>query len=377
MIKLLLLNDLSREPVRKLIKGISRYQNDRGGWRFHHVPDIIRDKTDHIEQIVKMVRDLEIDAIFGQWKGLDITVAKSLGIPIVLYQRDERGHGFPIVKCGNDAVGKMAADFFKRYDDLHFSCCGFRGIVWSAERIEAFSEEIGERLVPGITISDNGEDWEALGNWLLSLPKPTGIFCCNDMNAKTLVDTCNSLGLKVPEEISVLGVDDDTFLCNITSPSISTIQLDFEGIGYRVGKFISDAVRSGICEEQLILHYPIRIVERDSTTRLQNADINIEKVIDYMDRHFSEGIGISDAIRDIPLSRRSVEQRFVQIFKGKTMHRYLMELKVEKMKELLVKTDLPIFNIALMSGFRENANINRAFRSIAGCSPKEYRQIYK
>ena len=118
-------------------------------------------------------------------------------------------------------------------------------------------------------------------------------------------------------------------------------------------------------------------MERDSTTRLQNADINIEKVIDYMDRHFSEGIGISDAIRDIPLSRRSVEQRFVQIFKGKTMHRYLMELKVEKMKELLVKTDLPIFNIALMSGFRENANINRAFRSIAGCSPKEYRQIYK
>ena len=80
MIKLLLLNDLSREPVRKLIKGISRYQNDRGGWRFHHVPDIIRDKTDHIEQIVKMVRDLEIDAIFGQWKGLDVTVAKSLGI---------------------------------------------------------------------------------------------------------------------------------------------------------------------------------------------------------------------------------------------------------------------------------------------------------
>lgn len=99
--------------------------------------------------------------------------------------------------------------------------------------------------------------------------------------------------------------------------------------------------------------------------------------MDFMKKHFTEDIGVNDIIRDIPLSRRSVEMRFKNAYGDKTMHRVLLEMRVERMKELLVRTDLPIFNIALMAGFKDNTNINRAFRNIVGYSPKEFRETHR
>lgn len=377
MIKVLLLNDLSREPARQLVKGISCYRNGMGGWRFYQVPDVIRDSTDHIGKIVSMVRDFGINAIFGQWKGLDVDVAKSLGIPIVLYQRYEEIHDFPIALCDNGAVGKMAAEFFLKYEDLPLAFCGFEGVVWSSARFESFKKAVGGRMAGEIRIRDKENDWLELSGWIRNLPKPAGIFCCNDECAKTVIETCNSIGVKVPDEISVLGVDDDSFLCSITSPAISTVKLDFAGLGYRVGHFITEAVVSGHCEVCEIDHKPLEIIERESTPRRLMDDRYIIAITDYMKQHFSEGIEIKDAIRDIPLSRRAVEQRFANATNGKTMHSFLTELKIGKMKEMLISTDLPVFNIALASGFKENSNVNRIFRSITGLSPKEFRRIHK
>ena len=96
-----------------------------------------------------------------------------------------------------------------------------------------------------------------------------------------------------------------------------------------------------------------------------------------MKTHFTEDIGVSDIIREIPLSRRSVELHFRKVYGERTIYRVLLEMRVEKMKELLVRTDLPVFNVALMSGFKDNTNINRVFRSIVGYSPKEYRETHR
>lgn len=377
MIKVLLLSDLSREPARLLIKGISRFTNSRGGWRFYQVPPAIRDNPRHIAKIVNLVHDMDIDAIFGQWKGIDVSIARRLGIPIVLYQRMEMIKGFPIVHCDNDAVGKMAADFFMRYGNMHLTFCGFKGVVWSDERIRAYIASVGEGIVPGFYANDNGEDWMAMRDWLLNLPKPVGIFCCNDVNAKMLIEVCISNGLRIPEDVSVLGVDNDSFTCNITSPTISTIELDFERIGYQVGQYINDSLETGKRNSNIILHNPVGIVERESTPSLQISDEYVKKIVDYMKTHFTEDIGVSDIIRDIPLSRRSVELHFRKVYGERTIYRVLLEMRVEKMKELLVRTDLPVFNAALMSGFKDNTNINRVFRSIVGYSPKEYRETHR
>lgn len=377
MIKILLLSDLSREPARLLIKGISNFPNARGGWRFYQVPTVIRNNSAHISKIVSIVEEMQIDAIFGQWNGMDIRIAKQLGIPLVLYQRQDRVQGLPYVQCDNESVGRMAAEFFLRYKNIHFSFCGYKSVLWSKERLQSFKKHLRKAMEPEFLALDGAEDWDNLSEWVRKLPKPVGIFCCNDMNAKMLIETCLSIGLKIPDDVSILGVDNDSFICNTTSPNITTIKLDFEKVGYVVGEFINEAVETGTWSTEAIIHKPIAIVERESTLPLSTGDKYVNKIVGYMKENFRNGIDITDAIMDIPLTRRAIEQRFRKEYGDKTMHKILTELRINNMKKLLEETNLPVFNIALMSGFSENSNINRVFKSIVGLSPNQYRQTHK
>lgn len=377
MINILLLNDLSREPARQLVTGISRFGNSQGGWRFYQVPQEVYSKVDYMSNVISMVKNLDIDAIFGQWHGIDVDRVKKLGIPIFLYQRQEKILDFPIVRCDNEAVGKMAADHLMSLGIENITFCGINGVVWSRERLDAFRASIGDTMLEEFLSNDENTDWLSLRDWLEDLPKPVAIFACNDMMAKTLIEVCLSSGLKVPQEVAVLGVDDDSFICNITTPTISTVKLDFEGIGYKVGSKIERAILCGEYEEDVILHEPVRIIERESTPPLQIKDPYVRKVLDYLQKHYTEDISISDAIRDIPLSRRSIEIRFRKEMSGKTMLHTLTDLRIEKMKTLLEQTDEQVFNAAILSGFNESTNINRVFKASTGYAPREYRLIHK
>lgn len=377
MINVLLLNDLSREPARQLVTGISRFGNSQGGWRFYQVPQEVYNKVDYMSNVISMVKNLGIDAIFGQWHGIDVVRAKQLGIPIFLYQRQEKIFDFPIVRCDNEAVGKMAADYLTGLGIENITFCGIRGVVWSSERMDAFKASIGDSMLEEYLSDDEGTDWLSLRDWLERLPKPVAIFACNDVMAKNLIEVCLSSGMSVPQEVAVLGVDDDSFICNITTPTISTVKLDFEGIGYKVGSKIEQAIISGEYDEDVILHEPVRIIERESTPPLQIKDPYVRKVLDFLQKHYTEDISISDAIRDIPLSRRSIEIRFRKEMPGKTMLHTLTELRIEKMKKILEQSDEQIYNAAIMSGFNESTNINRVFKAATGYSPREYRLIHK
>lgn len=377
MINVLLLNDLSREPARQLVTGISRFGNSQGGWRFYQVPQEVYSKVDYMSNVISMVKNLDINAIFGQWHGIDVQRAKKLGIPIFLYQREEKILDFPIVRCNNDAVGKMVANHLLGLGIANITFCGIKGVVWSSERLESFKTSIGSAMLKEYLSDDEGIDWLSLRDWLKKLPKPVAIFACNDVIAKTLIEVCLSSGMKVPDEVAVLGVDDDSFICNITTPTISTVKLDFEGIGYKVGSKIERAIMCGEYEEDVILHEPVRIIERESTPPLQIKDPYVRRVLDYLHKHYSEDISINDAIRDIPLSRRSIEIRFRKEMSGKTMLHTLTELRIEKMKSLLEQTDEQIFNAAIISGFNESTNINRVFKASTGYAPREYRLIHK
>lgn len=377
MIKVLLLSDLSREPARLLVKGISSFPNARGGWRFYQVPPAVRDNREHVSKIVSLLKDLQIDAIFGQWKGIDFNVAKQLHLPIVLYQRRQIAQELPYVQCDDDSVGKMAAEFFMRHKNMHLAFCGFKGMMWSDERFESFKRHTGISNIPEFIADDDTAQWEELSKWVSALPKPAGVFCCNDVNAKMLIETCLSIGLKIPEDVAVLGVDNDSFVCNITSPSITTIKLDFEKIGYTVGNYFNAAMESGVWSNEPIIHKPVTIVERESTPVTPVNDEYVDRIVSFMKSHFREGIRIKDAIKDIPLTRRAIEQRFKKEYGDKTMLKMLTELRIEYMKKLLLETDLPVFNAAIMSGFDANDNVNRIFRSYVGYSPTKYRETHR
>ena len=173
MINVLLLNDLSREPARQLVTGISRFGNSQGGWRFYQVPQEVYNKVDYMSNVISMVQNLKIDAIFGQWHGIDVARAKQLGIPIFLYQRQEKIFDFPIVRCDNEAVGKMAADYLTGLGIGNITFCGIKGVVWSSERMEAFRASIGGPIIGEDLSNDEETDWLSLRDWWPYSPATT------------------------------------------------------------------------------------------------------------------------------------------------------------------------------------------------------------
>lgn len=373
MKKILLLSDLSREPDRQTIRGITRFMEKNGGWVPYHIPPFMRNDRTYIDDIVDRAKSLDVDAIFGSWPAVENGGKVDLDIPIVLKPGRTRVKGFSEFCSDSEAIGRMAAEFFDHLGLKNVSTSGMHGMVWSAEREYFFRKNAKGNCCRGIRFSYSQTDYEKVSSWLKKLPKPVGIFCCNDVNAGMLTEICIGSGIRIPEDVSILGVDDDEFLCNITFPSISSIKLDYEDAGYRIASKIAACADSGDGENFTIINKPVRIVERNSTLPRTVCDPYVRSVIEFMESHYCEGIGIKDAIASVPLSRRSIEIRFKKELGSITMLKYLTGIKVNRMKELLLSTDSAVLDIAIESGFTESENIFRIFRKIAGCTPIEFR----
>lgn len=376
MISVLLLSDLARDPDRKLVHGISQYNKEEAGWVFYLVSSSIRNERSHAVEIIERAKSLKVDAIFGSWPGIDVDAAHGLGIPIVLRSDAHTASGISAAFSNNEVISRMAADHFLRLGLDHVAFSGFEGSAWSDARLAGLSAAVQGGLCGAISFSDRESDWDKIAAWLQELPKPVGIFACNDRNARMIIEVCQSIGIKVPEDVSVLGVDDDVFLCGITSPGISSIKMDYEKLGYEVGARIFKAVKDRSHKAFTIEDRPVGIIERESTRRMDIRDRYVRKVVENMNAHFPEGRALGEMLSDIPLSRRSIEQRFKKQFGSVTMLQYLTSLRLEKMKKLLAGTDRPLKDIALESGFSDNENIYRLFKQKVGCSPTEYRKTH-
>lgn len=373
MKKILFLSDLSREPDRQTIRGITRFMEKSGFWVPYHIPPFMRNDRTYVEDIVNRAKSLAVDAIFGSWPVVENGGKVDLDIPIVLKPGKTRVKGFSEFCSDSEAIGRMAAEFFADLGLKNVSTSGMHGMVWSAEREYFFRKNAKGNCCRGIRFSYSQTDYEKVSSWLKRLPKPVGIFCCNDVNASMLTEICIGSGIRIPEDVSILGVDDDEFLCNITSPSISSIKLDYEDAGYRIASRLAANADSGSKENFTIINKPVGIVERKSTLPRTVRDPYVRSIIEFMEAHFCEGIGIKEAIASIPLSRRSIEIRFKKEMGSITMLKYLTEIKLNRMKELLLATDATVLDIAIESGFSESENIYRIFHKIVGCTPIEFR----
>lgn len=373
MKKILLLSDFSRDPDRQTIRGITRFRKNGECWIPYHVAPFMRYDSSRIEDIVIRAKSQNADAVFGAWPVVEDGKQIDLDIPIVLKPSRQRVRGFSEFRSDSDAVGKMAAEFFASLGLTNLSFSGMSGAVWSAERCECFKKYSKCSVLDGIRFSDAQVDYDKISAWLKKLPKPIGIFCCNDLNASMLIEICIGNGIRIPEEVAVLGVDDDEFLCNITSPSISSIRLDYEMAGYELASKLTEQIESGAKGVFVFTHNPVCIVERNSTPKRKVVDRYVKEVVDFMGEHFREGIDLKDALESIPLSRRSIEIRFKKEFGSMTMAGYLTKLKLDCLKHLLSTSSLSLLDAMAQSGFSEGENVYRLFRNKVGCTPAEYR----
>lgn len=325
------------------------------------------------------------DGIIARIENRDIArVVRKTGLPIVDVSAARTLTDVPCVETNDQAIAHLAAQHLLERGFRHFGFCGELPFNWSQWRRDAFVECLRKHGIECSVFETARRDPHAISDreqqqmvaWLRELPKPIGIMACYDIKAQQLLDACRLLGIAVPEEIAVVGVDNDELLCNLSFPPLSSVQPDTLRTGYEAAACLDRMMSGEVVPPDLVLLDPVGVVTRQSTDVLAIEDRNVASAVRYIREHAYDGINVSDVLRHVPLSRRALEKRFQDLI-GRTPHEEIVRLRIERVKQLLTETDLSLELIAERSGFSYVEYLSVAFKRAAGLSPRAYRQSHR
>ena len=380
MIKILLLTDYSQESERRLLNGFVKYTDTQGGCIFYPMSHLISKTKDNSMEIIRMARKFKVDAIIGLWHNINIEEAKKLGIPIFLRTYKKVYNEFPMLTGHYKEFGAYAANFFINQNFSNYAFIGMKDILWSISRYEGYSEQIHttkKTETARYDVENFQNEIEAISKWLSSLPKPVAMLACNDFMARQVTEICQLQGIKIPEEISLLGVDNDEFMCNISSPTLSSIKLNFEKHGYDIAQTLFKMIQEKRIWPARIPVEATGVVERMSTNRKIIADPYIREIVDFINRNYTQEIDVKKLTSFIPLSRRAIELKFKKEMYPHTITSYMLKLRLDHFSRLLENSDLPISTAADKAGFVDSSNFSTLFKKHKGMTPSEYRKKYK
>ncbi len=378
MIKVILLIDCASEFDRKLMRGIMKYSKENGPWLFYRMKPHIYSGKDREEQVIKWAKKWNADAIIGRWNETKSSLLEELNIPVVLQNNRMRSSIYSNLTGDYEGTGIMAAEYFRKKFFINYAYFGVRDIIWSEERYVGFKSEVLKDKANFFEYKEDPnaeEDREKLTEWLKTLPKGTALFCCDDAHALFVTETCRMAGISIPDDIAVLGVDDDDLLCEISDPPISSIQLEVEEGGYQACRLLHQRLLSNSANPFNISIRPTGIRERQSTSSFNISDPHVLNIIRYIGDNYKNEISIPDILGIAPLSRRSVEVRFKKAT-GQTIYQYLLSIRIEHLAYLLTTTDRSPSELAYEVGFRDLSNIFRTFKRYKGCTVSEYRRRF-
>lgn len=381
MIKILVLIDSSTEFNRRFLSGLIQYANDNGSWTFYRLPSYYKSLYGG-NGIIERIHEWEIDAVIAQWEYEEVDFLEQLNIPVFLQSYKNSDSHFSKIAGDYQKVGFMAASFFKKRGYHNFAYYGNTDFYWSKARAEGFRQEI-EKLKGNFSYFEsevlNDMNWGrshiALNDWLLSLPKPVALLACDDNFALQVSEMCKVNNINIPDELSLLGVDNDQLICNLSHPSISSIITDDEKGGYLTGKMLHHAIKNKDTSSFNIIIEPIRIELRQSTEKYNISDTYIKEVLDYIKKNITSNLSINDLTDIVPLSRRSLEKKFREVT-GCSVYQFILDKKVEYISNELLMTDKSLLDIAIEVGFNDVRNAYRIFKNKTGYTPIHFREKF-
>ncbi|WP_297807829.1 DNA-binding transcriptional regulator [uncultured Alistipes sp.] len=386
MARVIFLTDFSEEYARHLLHGIARFAQTAGeAWSLYRLPLSIRDKYG-IEEVVKWARRMKVDAIIGQFYNTDnVDLFRQNGILAVAQDFKKRFTSIPNITGPHRLAGKMCAEYFINKGFRNFAFYGTRHIDWSDERCQGFRETI-VRANPAFTFSalrSNAQvnlwyyDPKRIADWIRSLPKPVAIMACDDNQAYHIIEACQQIeggGCRIPDDVAVLGVDNDETICRLSSPNLSSLNQGVEQGGYDVARLIDRMLRDPDAAPEDVVVMPTHIVTRQSTDIYANNDPHIACVLKYIHEHIGQKLTVNDLVEQVPLSRRLLETRFKREM-GTSLYDYIIQMRIERMT-LLLCNGLSVSEAAAELGFADIKNLSRTFKHIKGMTPSEYRTRY-
>ena len=384
MLRLLIISDFTEAFPSKLLSGIVRYSRRKEQWVICRMPPAYKSLIG-IPGVVKWAKDWGADAVIGQFEqNDDVGLFARNGIVCVAQDFKQRFKIIPNITADYIGTGRMAARYYLERGFKHFGFFGFNHVCWSDERCEGFRKEVESAGIGATVHIYNLQDidhlWyyerDKLREWLRSIPKPIGIMACDDNQGNNLVEACHSAGVKIPSEVSVMGVDNDELLCSLGSTALSSIYVDIEDGGYRTAELIEQLVTNPDIRVGDVVLRPIKVIERISTAAFATDDVQIQKAVKFIHQNYQKKISVSDVMEEVALSRRLLERRFKSVT-GQTLYQYISDQKIRHFAEMLHDTNDQVVNIALSLGETDTKSISRRFKQIYGCSPVEWREKFQ
>jgi LacI family transcriptional regulator len=332
-------------------------------------------------------RHAEADALITHVNhGCEIDALRAWKKPAVLVEQDP-ALDLPVVRADNLAVGKMAAEYFLRRGYTHFGYIGpCYGTDYSIKRERGFFDaalEAGARIHP-VGDSPYPHEPKLAGPWhdlrnglgLNEYPQPLAMLVDNSYHAQSVALGSRHAGIAVPEQIAIMGVDNDEVLCEGCVPPISAIDQGTFQIGYQAAELIDAMLRGQAPEEKQILVPPAGVIERQSTNTFAIDDPYIQRALAFIREKAVDAIGTAEVLQAVPVSRRYLEIRFKEKL-GRTIHQEITRVRMEHVKELLRTTSMPLAEIAERTGFSYPTKMSHAFKREVGTTPSDYRKTHR
>lgn len=381
-----LLVDFSRAYGRSVSLGVAKFVRE------HHEWSVQSEEWRWTEPVPSWL---------SQWKGDGVIawvetpalagIIRRLGVPAVDVRGAVPNSGLPLVDSENELAAQLAAEHLIERGFRHYGFCGFAGANYSRKREHWFRECLARHGFPcavyeppatPLDLETTEQEkrgllfQEHLAGWLKSLPKPVGIMACNDIRGHQVMNACHRLDLLVPEEVAVIGVDNDEIFCELSDPSLTSVELDTLRIGYETAALLEYLMAGGKPPTKPILIPPVGVVTRRSTDVLAMNDPQLVAGVRFMREHLFEEINVNDLARAAGMSRRLFERRFAAQI-GRPPKAEVLRLRLERVKTLLADTDWPLAQIAENTGFKYGEYLHTIFTEKTGTTPGKFRQSAK
>lgn len=370
-----LLIETSNGYARSILHGVEDYI------RSHHPWHIFLAERRRGDSPPKWLDDWDGDGIIARIENKSMAQALSrLHVPVVDLSSYRFLPQVPGVMTDGKAIAQLAATHFLNRGFEHFAYCGVPRFPWSRQRGEYFVKILEEKqldchLYQSAQKSDDDSEHETddIARWLSHLPKPAAVFACYDARGRQILDACHRAGLSVPEEVAVLGVDDDELLCELSPQPLSSIDPNPRRCGWVAAEMLQMMMSGQKPVPMVQIISPIGISTRQSTDVFAIEDTNLVKALRFIREHACRGISVDEVARIAGLARRTMEARFKKML-GRSPHEEIMRVQVKRAQRLLLHSNLPVALIAERAGFENPEYFSVAFKRITGMPPVTYRK---
>jgi len=371
---------------KKVATGVAQYAREVGDWRLYVEEAHDRRLPDFDGLPVQgIIASFDTDGVARR--------VIATGMPVVAVGGGggafDAASGIPYVATDNERIAILAAEHLLDRAIPNFGFYGLapsRVTVWSDARCEAFVRRLhaADRPVQTLVPRHGSTRWSLLQDelkaWLSALPKPVGIMACDDVRARHVLETCRTLGLRVPHDVAVIGVDDDEFVCELSDPPLSSVAQAARRVGLEAARLLDRLMRpERFAADEAALSVPLRtvvapvgVVARRSTDTLAITDPVVAAAIRGIRERAVAGLDVAELVRESKLSRWQLEERFRRLV-GRSIHDDILHVRLNEARRLVTTTDLPIKQIAPRSGLRSVTYMTTLFRRHFNATPAALR----